>query len=134
MTAKSLRSDKLNLVLPLLYFPDITSKLPGFNPPVALLKEGKSIALIVELSPFSLSSFIFVIISGNLSSKRGQIEGMEERGVNKAIKAKVPLSELFGYVTELRGMTQGRANPTMEFSHYEVVPKNVEAEIIKSRQ
>jgi elongation factor G len=73
-------------------------------------------------------------VSGNLSSKRGQIEGMEERGVNKAIKAKVPLSELFGYVTELRGMTQGRANPTMEFSHYEVVPKNVEAEIVKSRQ
>jgi elongation factor G len=73
-------------------------------------------------------------VSGNLSSKRGQIEGMEERGMNKAIKAKVPLSELFGYVTELRGMTQGRANPTMEFSHYEVVPKNVEAEIIKSRQ
>ena len=73
-------------------------------------------------------------VSGNLSSKRGQIEGMEERGMNKAIKAKVPLSELFGYVTELRGMTQGRANPTMEFSHYEVVPKNVEADIIKSRQ
>lgn len=72
-------------------------------------------------------------VSGNLSSKRGQIEGMEERGVNKAIKAKVPLAELFGYVTELRSMTQGRANPTMEFSHYEVVPKNVEAEIIKSR-
>jgi elongation factor G len=73
-------------------------------------------------------------VSGNLSSKRGQIEGMEERGMNKAIKAKVPLSELFGYVTELRSMTQGRANPTMEFSHYEVVPKNVEAEIVKSRQ
>lgn len=73
-------------------------------------------------------------VSGNLSSKRGQIEGMEERGVNKAIKAKVPLSELFGYVTELRGMTQGRANPTMEFSHYEVVPKNIEAEIVKARQ
>jgi len=72
-------------------------------------------------------------VSGNLSSKRGQIEGMEERGVNKAIKAKVPLSELFGYVTELRSMTQGRANPTMEFSHYEVVPKNVEADIIKTR-
>jgi elongation factor G len=73
-------------------------------------------------------------VSGNLSSKRGQIEGMEERGMNKAIKAKVPLSELFGYVTELRSMTQGRANPTMEFSHYEVVPKNVEAEIVKARQ
>jgi elongation factor G len=73
-------------------------------------------------------------VSGSLSSKRGQIEGMEDRGQNKAIKAKVPLAELFGYVTELRGMTQGRANPTMEFSHYEVVPKAVEAEIIKSRQ
>jgi elongation factor G len=73
-------------------------------------------------------------VSGNLSSKRGQIEGMEERGVNKALKAKVPLSSLFGYVTELRSMTQGRANPTMEFSHYEVVPKNVEAEIIKNKK
>jgi elongation factor G len=59
---------------------------------------------------------------------------MEERGVNKALKAKVPLSSLFGYVTELRSMTQGRANPTMEFSHYEVVPKNVEAEIIKNKK
>jgi elongation factor G len=72
-------------------------------------------------------------VSGDLSSKRGQIEGMEERGQAQVVKAKVPLSELFGYVTNLRSLTQGRATPNMTFSHYEVVPKNVEAEIIKER-
>ncbi|OGG48454.1 translation elongation factor G, partial [Candidatus Kaiserbacteria bacterium RIFCSPHIGHO2_01_FULL_53_31] len=53
-------------------------------------------------------------ITGNLSGKRGQIEGMEERGMNKAIHAKVPLSEMFGYTTTLRSMTEGRGNMTME--------------------
>jgi elongation factor G len=72
-------------------------------------------------------------VSGDLSSKRGQIEGMEERGQAQVVKAKVPLAELFGYVTNLRSLTQGRANPNITFSHYEVVPKNVEAEIIKER-
>lgn len=73
-------------------------------------------------------------ITGNLSSKRGQIEGMEERGMNKAIHAKVPLSEMFGYTTTLRSMTEGRGSMTMEFDHYDTVPQNIAQDIISSRK
>ncbi|MBP7741159.1 MAG: elongation factor G [Candidatus Pacebacteria bacterium] len=73
-------------------------------------------------------------ITGNLSGKRGSIEGMEERGMNKVVNAKVPLSEMFGYTTTLRSMTEGRGSMTMEFDHYEVVPSNVAQDIIASRK
>jgi len=72
-------------------------------------------------------------VTGSLSSKRGQIEGMEDRGMLKVIRAKVPLAEMFGYTTQLRSMSEGRGNATMEFDHYEIVPKNVEAEIVAAR-
>lgn len=72
-------------------------------------------------------------ITGNLSSKRGQIEGMEDRGMNKAIRATVPLSEMFGYVTTLRSMTEGRGSATMEFGHYAVVPPNIEKTISEAK-
>ncbi|MEK7581787.1 MAG: elongation factor G [Patescibacteria group bacterium] len=73
-------------------------------------------------------------ITGNLSGKRGQIEGTEERGMNKVIKALVPLSEMFGYATSLRSMTEGRATFTMEFANYAIVPTNVAATIIEARK
>jgi len=73
-------------------------------------------------------------ITGNLASKRGQIEGSEERVGLKVIHAKVPLSEMFGYTTSLRSMTEGRASSTMEFDHYAVVPENVAREIIETRK
>jgi elongation factor G len=73
-------------------------------------------------------------ITGNLSSKRGQIEGMGDRGDLKVITAKVPLSEMFGYVTSLRSMTEGRGSSTMEFDHYAIVPQNVAQTIIESRK
>lgn len=73
-------------------------------------------------------------VTGNLSSKRGLIEGMEERGLNKVIKAVVPLSEMFGYMTNLRSMTEGRAGFTMEFLRYDIVPQNVADTIIASRK
>ena len=73
-------------------------------------------------------------VTGNLSSKRGQIEGMEERGMNKVIQAKVPLSEMFGYITILRSMTEGRASFTMEFDSYQTVPQNVADDIITARK
>ena len=57
-------------------------------------------------------------VMGNINSRRGQIEAMGERGSAKTIRAKVPLSEMFGYVTTLRTITSGRASSTMEFSHY----------------
>ena len=71
-------------------------------------------------------------IIGDLSSKRGQIEEMSDRANIKVVKAKVPLAEMFGYSTSLRSMSQGRANYTMEFSHYNEVPKSI-LETIKEK-
>ena len=73
-------------------------------------------------------------VAGNLSSKRAQIEGMGERGMLKVLTAQVPLSEMFGYTTALRSMTEGRASSTMEFDHYDIVPQNVALTIIESRK
>lgn len=73
-------------------------------------------------------------ITGSLSGKRGQIEGMDERGMLRVVHAKVPLSEMFGYTTDIRSMTQGRGSVQMEFDHYEVVPPNVEKTIIEARK
>jgi elongation factor G len=74
-------------------------------------------------------------VTGNLSSKRGQIEGMDDRGEDlKVIRAYVPLAELFGYVTVLRSMTEGRANANMEFEKYDVVPANVAQGIVEARK
>lgn len=64
-------------------------------------------------------------IIGDLNAKRGQIEEMSDRTNIKVVKAKVPLAEMFGYSTSLRSMSQGRANYTMEFSHYNEVPRNI---------
>ncbi len=69
-------------------------------------------------------------VMGNLSSRRGKIEGMEDRSNVKVIRAKVPLGEMFGYATDLRSQTQGRASYTMQFDSYEPVPKSIKDEII----
>lgn len=69
-------------------------------------------------------------VMGNLSSRRGKIEGMEDRSNVKVIRAKVPLGEMFGYATDLRSQTQGRASYTMQFDSYEPVPKSTRDEII----
>ncbi|UWD35118.1 elongation factor G [Mycoplasma cottewii] len=70
-------------------------------------------------------------VMGNISSKRGLIEGSEQRGNAQTVKSKVPLTEMFGYATELRSFTQGRGNYTMIFSHYAEAPKAIAEEIIK---
>jgi len=72
-------------------------------------------------------------VIGDLNRRRGQVEGMDDRAGNKIVNAFVPLSEMFGYSTDLRSATQGRATYTMEFDHYDEVPKNVAEEIIKKR-
>ncbi|MBX4211081.1 elongation factor G [Candidatus Parcubacteria bacterium] len=83
----------------------------------------------------SVPQEFFGDITGSLSAKRGLIEGDEDRPGNfKIIRAKVPLSEMFGYVSQVRSMTKGRGNVDMEFSHYEVAPPNVEKEIVESRK
>lgn len=69
-------------------------------------------------------------VVGDLNRRRGQMEGMDSRGGAQVVKAKVPLSEMFGYVTALRTITSGRASSTMEFSHFAEAPRNVSEEVI----
>ena len=69
-------------------------------------------------------------VIGNLNSKRGHMDGIDERGSSRVIRAHVPLAEMFGYATELRSMTQGRATYSMEFSRYSEVPANLANELI----
>jgi elongation factor G len=70
-------------------------------------------------------------VMGDVSSRRGMIEGQEDRGNAVVVQASVPLSEMFGYATDLRSFTQGRGNYTMQFDRYEPVPKSIKEEIIK---
>lgn len=70
---------------------------------------------------------------GDISSRRGSIEGTEQRGTAQTIKAKVPLSEMFGYATDLRSFTQGRGQYVMQFSHYAQAPKSVTEQVVSNR-
>ncbi|MGZ4795360.1 MAG: elongation factor G, partial [Acidimicrobiia bacterium] len=70
-------------------------------------------------------------VIGDLNSRRGQVEGMEQRGTSHVVNAKVPLAEMFGYVGDLRSRTQGRATYTMQFDSYAQVPESIAQEIIK---
>ncbi|GLR79542.1 elongation factor G [Azospirillum oryzae] len=72
-------------------------------------------------------------VIGDVNRRRGTVLGQLERGSNIAVEANVPLNEMFGYIGQLRGMTSGRASYTMEFSHYEPVPRNVTDEIVAGR-
>jgi elongation factor G len=69
-------------------------------------------------------------VTGDLNRRRGMLEGMDSRNNAQVIKAKVPLSEMFGYVTQLRSLSSGRASSTMEFSHYSPAPNNIAEEVI----
>ncbi len=70
-------------------------------------------------------------VMGDLNSRRGRIEGMSQRPGAQEVRAIVPLAEMFGYVNQLRSITQGRANYVMTFSHYEQVPASIAEAIIK---
>ncbi len=72
-------------------------------------------------------------VMGDLSSRRGMVQGMDERFGSQIIRADVPLAEMFGYSTTLRSMSQGRATYSMEFHHYAEAPRNVAESIIASR-
>jgi elongation factor G len=69
-------------------------------------------------------------IVGDLNRRRGVIRGMDDRAGSKVVKADVPLSEMFGYVTQLRTLSSGRASSSMEFSHYAEAPKNVADDVV----
>ena len=68
-------------------------------------------------------------VIGNLNARRGKVLGMESRSTSQIIEARVPLKEMFGYATDLRSMTQGRATYTMQFSHYEAAPQAISERI-----
>jgi elongation factor G len=72
-------------------------------------------------------------VIGNINSRRGQIEGMEPRGNAQVIRAKVPLAEMFGYATDVRTMSQGRATYTMQFLHYAEVPHSIAEKLTESQ-
>jgi len=69
-------------------------------------------------------------VMGDLSGRRGLIQGTEQRGTAVVVKARVPLSEMFGYATDLRSMSQGRASYTMQFGSYEPAPASIQEEIV----
>ena len=72
-------------------------------------------------------------VIGDINSRRGRMEGMEARNGNQIIRGFIPLSEMFGYATDLRSKTQGRGSYSMEPSHYDEVPKSVHEQIVASR-
>ena len=114
---------------------EIAFKLAAINAFQDAFKQAKPVILepIMKLEVVTPEKFMGDV-TGSINSKRGTIEAMGERGQVKVITAKVPLSELFGYTTQLRSLTEGRAVPNLEFSHYTVVPRNVQEEIIASRK
>ena len=71
-------------------------------------------------------------VIGDLSARRGRISAMEQHGGLRIVQAEVPLAEMFGYATQLRSNTQGRATYTMEFSHYEEVPASIAETLVKA--
>ena len=96
------------------------------------LQKGGSVLLepIMKVEVVTPEDYIGSVI-GDLNSRRGQIQGQDMRGNANVINAMVPLANMFGYVNNLRSMSQGRATFTMQFDHYEEVPANVSAEVQK---
>jgi elongation factor G len=88
---------------------------------------------IMEVEVVTPSDYLGDVI-GDLSARRGKVGGMTQRGDAQVVAAEVPLSEMFGYSTTLRSMSQGRAVYTMQFDHYEQVPKNVEEQIVAKQK
>jgi elongation factor G len=73
-------------------------------------------------------------VTGDLNKRRGIMKGMDTRGNSQVVKADVALSELFGYITDLRTITSGRATANLTFSHYDEVPRNIADEVIKKEK
>jgi elongation factor G len=95
------------------------------------VKKAKPVLLepIMSVETVTPEEFLGDVI-GDINSRRGKVQNIERRGNAQVIRAQAPLSEMFGYATDLRSMTQGRATYTMQFLHYEEVPKGVSEEIV----
>ncbi len=99
------------------------------------VRKGKAKLLepIMKVEVVTPEDFLGTVI-GDLNSRRGRVEGMEGRGNAQVVRALVPLSSMFGYTTELRSATQGRATSSMEFSHYDQLPEHLAQELISKNQ
>jgi elongation factor G len=113
---------------------EIAFKIAGSLALKEAAKRAKPVLLepIMAVEVVTPEEFIGTVI-GDLSSRRGRVEGQEPRGNAVAVKASVPLASMFGYATDLRSSTQGRANYTMQFDRYEEVPNNIAEEIVEHR-
>ncbi|HTM07634.1 MAG TPA: elongation factor G [Verrucomicrobiae bacterium] len=109
---------------------EIAFKIAGSMAFKAAAKKASPVLLepIMAVEVVTPEEFMGEVI-GNISSRRGKILGMEPRGTAQVISAQVPLAQMFGYATDVRSMTQGRATYTMQFSHYEPVPQSISDEI-----
>ncbi len=114
---------------------EIAFKMAGSMAFVAACKKASPVIMepIMKVEVLTPEQFMGDVI-GDLNSKRGQILEMTDRGSMKVVRAMVPLASMFGYVTSLRSMSQGRASSSMEFDHYADVPNNVAAQIIAGKQ
>ncbi|KKW31359.1 MAG: Elongation factor G [Candidatus Kaiserbacteria bacterium GW2011_GWC2_52_8b] len=114
---------------------EIAFKLAAINAMQEAVSKAKPVILepIMKLEVVVPEKFMGDV-TGMINSKRGSIEAMGERGVARVVTAKVPLSEMFGFTTQLRSATEGRGVPNLEFSHYAVVPRNVQEDIVASRK
>jgi elongation factor G len=114
---------------------EIAFKMAGSMAFVAACKKASPVIMepIMKVEVLTPEQFMGDVI-GDLNSKRGQILEMTDRGSMKVVRAMVPLASMFGYVTSLRSMSQGRASSSMEFGHYADVPNNVAAQIIAGKQ
>lgn len=110
---------------------DIAFKIAGAIGVKEAIKKAEPILLepIMRVQVVTPKEYLGDVI-GDLSARRGKVDGVEPKGELQVVNAKVPLAELFGYATALRSVTQGRANYTMQFSHYQEAPPNIAKEII----
>ena len=114
---------------------EIAFKMAGSMAFVTACKKARPVIMepIMKIEVLTPEQFMGDVI-GDLNAKRGQILEMTDRGSMKVVRAMVPLASMFGYVTNLRSMSQGRASSSMEFDHYADVPNNVAAQIIAGKQ
>jgi elongation factor G len=114
---------------------EMAFKIAGSLSVKGALQNGRSVILepVMSVEVTTPEEFMGDVI-GDLNSRRGQIQGMEERAGAQVVRAHVPLAGMFGYVTDLRSMTQGRAVSSMEFDHYAPLPENLAQEFVAKAQ
>ena len=113
---------------------EIAFKVAGSRAIITACKQANPVLMepIMKVEATTPDDYMGDVI-GDINSRRGKVDTIGQQGSNQQIKAVVPLSEMFGYATDLRSLSQGRANFYMDFSHYDKVPAQVEEKLMKTR-